>query len=101
MINPWIFGISESNGKRGRVSKPNILQVAIRGVSQTMARLNDVKFGGAVSLCQRKPVKHIPENKFFVPLDDGSGSRAYLAVNKKGNSQLEALNQTPPLDNLS
>ena len=54
-----------------------------------------------MSLCQRKPVKHNPDNNFFVPLDDGNGGRAYLAVNKKGNSQLEALDQTPPLENLS
>jgi hypothetical protein len=32
MINPWIFEISEPNGKKGRDPKPNILQVAIRGV---------------------------------------------------------------------
>jgi hypothetical protein len=33
-------------------------------------------------------------------LDDGSGKRTYLAVNKMGNSQLAALNHTPPLDKL-
>jgi hypothetical protein len=97
MTKPWTFDDKPpKNGKNGRPPKANMLQVAIKGVTNVKERFKSVGPKG-MDVYSRKPCKEKQSGKFFVEMEESSKARkCYLAVDKNVYTELKTVQATPP-----